>query len=111
LAGTAGRDDSNLSHPKEREPLNPFGLMQVIGGVILSTGYLPQIAQILRTHSVADINLWYSIQIVAGVCCMEVYALHLFVATGEWFFLLTNSMSLVLSSTVLALRVKYGRRG
>jgi MtN3 and saliva related transmembrane protein len=85
--------------------MTPFGLFQLLGGLILSTGYIPQIVQILRTRSVADINLWYSAQIVAGVCCMEVYAAYLYVTTSEWFFLLTNTASLGLSATVLGLKV------
>lgn len=90
--------------------MNPFGFLQLLGGLVLSTGYIPQIAQILRTKSVKDINLWYSAQIVAGIVCMEVYALYLLAAKGEWFFFATNTASLTLSSTVLGLKLKYRQR-
>jgi MtN3 and saliva related transmembrane protein len=88
--------------------MNPFGLLQLIGGVILSTGYIPQIRQILRTRSTKDISLPFFLQVVAGICCMEVYALYLLVTKGEVFFLLTNTTSLVLSTTVVVLKRKYG---
>jgi MtN3 and saliva related transmembrane protein len=90
--------------------MNLFGTLQLLGGVTLSTGYLPQIAQILRTKSVEDINLHFFLQVVVGICCMEAYALHLCVTTGQWFFLATNSVSLALSATVVALKLRYGRK-
>lgn len=34
-----------------------FAVMQLIGGVILSIGWIPQIIQILKSKSVADLNL------------------------------------------------------
>jgi MtN3 and saliva related transmembrane protein len=90
--------------------MNLFGTLQLIGGVILSTGYIPQIAQILRTKSVKDINLHFFLQVVAGICCMEVYAAYLLVTKGEVFFLVTNTTSLLLSSTVVVLKLRYGKR-
>lgn len=90
--------------------MNPFGLLQLIGGAILCTGYIPQIRQILRTRSVADISLPFFVQVVVGICCMEVYAFYLLATKGEVFFLLTNTTSLVLSSAIVVLKVRYGRR-
>ncbi len=90
--------------------MSAFGLLQLLGGVILSTGYLPQIWQILRTKSAHDINLWMYVQVVLGVCCMEAYALYLWATTGQWFFLTTNSVSLVMSLTIVLLKLRYGRR-
>jgi MtN3 and saliva related transmembrane protein len=89
--------------------MNLFGTLQLLGGVILSTGYLPQIAQILRTRSARDINLWMYVQVVLGVCCMEAYALYLCVTTGQWFFLVTNTVSLAMSGTVVVLKLRYGK--
>jgi MtN3 and saliva related transmembrane protein len=90
--------------------MNPFGLLQLIGGVILSTGYIPQIRQILRTRSVQDISLPFFVQVVAGILCMEVYAIYLLITKGEVFFLLTNTTSLVLSSVIVVLKVRYGKK-
>ncbi len=36
---------------------NIFGIFQLIGGVILSIGYIPQIVQIFRTKSSEGLNL------------------------------------------------------
>lgn len=89
--------------------MNPFGLLQLIGGIILSTGYIPQIAQILRTKKATDINLWMYVQVVLGVCCMEAYALYLLLTTGQWFFLATNTTSLAMSVTIVVLKLRYGK--
>ena len=36
---------------------NIFGLFQLIGGIIMSVGYIPQIAQILKTNHPRDLIL------------------------------------------------------
>ena len=36
---------------------NFYGVFQLIGGIIMSVGYIPQIAQILRTKSSEGLNL------------------------------------------------------
>lgn len=58
-----------------------FSLMQLIGGVILSLGWLPQIIQILKTKSVADLNLKSYLLMLLGIGLMEAYAVNL-VLTG-----------------------------
>lgn len=58
-----------------------FSLMQLIGGVILSLGWLPQIIQILKTKSVADLNLKSYLLMLLGIGLMEAYAVSL-VLTG-----------------------------
>lgn len=87
-----------------------YGCLQLLGGVILATGYLPQIAQLLRTRRADDINLMFSVQVVLGVSCMQLYALHLYNTTGEVFFLVTNTCSLVLSGIVAMLKIHYSKR-
>lgn len=86
--------------------LNP-GLFQLLGGIVLSTGYVHQIVQLLRTKKAEDLNLLFMVQVLAGILCMQVYAIHLWRSAGEIFFLITNSISLGLSSTVISLKIRY----
>ena len=58
---------------------NFFGVFQLIGGIIMSVGYIPQIAQILRTKSSEGLNLKSFGMIFAGILLYEIYAIALVV--------------------------------
>lgn len=78
--------------------LSFVNLLQLIGGVILSVGYIPQIAKIIKTKSVGDFSLMYLGSIFGGIVLMEVYGLYMFFhehAAGA--FALTNTLSFILS--------------
>lgn len=86
-----------------------FNVLQLLGGIILSVGYIPQIIQIIKTKSVKDLNFKMLISIFIGICLMEAYAINLVVTSGSGImFLVTNSMSLILSFTMVALKLRYG---
>jgi MtN3 and saliva related transmembrane protein len=70
-----------------------FAIMQVIGGVILSLGWIPQVVQILKTKSVADLNLKTYLLILLGISFMEVYAVHLAWLGVGFAFIFTNTLS------------------
>nr|WP_254777219.1 PQ-loop domain-containing transporter [Paenibacillus sp. yr247] len=81
--------------------------MQLIGGVILSVGWIPQIIQILNTKSVSDLNLKSYLLILLGISLMETYAISLAVTGVGLAFLITNTMScVVLLVIILILRYK-----
>ncbi|MNC24728.1 hypothetical protein D3C75_727930 [compost metagenome] len=84
-----------------------FAFFQLIGGVILSFGWIPQIIQILRTKSAKDLNKNTFWLLFAGIGLMEVYAIHLAMEGVGYAFLITNSMSLVLIVIILTLIIKY----
>ena len=54
---------------------NFYGSFQLIGGIIMSVGYIPQIAQILRTKSSDGLNLKSFGMIFAGILLYEIYFL------------------------------------
>lgn len=85
-----------------------FDLLQLIGGLILAVGYIPQIQQIIRTKSVGDLNLKTFLLLFVGITLMEIYAVHLVVVkhAGQM-FLVTNTLALALTGIVTALIVKY----
>lgn len=54
-----------------------FTAMQLVGGLILSVGWIPQIVQIIRTRSVADLSLKAYLLMLLGILLMEAYAVNL----------------------------------
>jgi MtN3 and saliva related transmembrane protein len=75
-----------------------FNSLQLIGGLILSIGYLPQIFKIFETHSVRDFSRIYLGGIFTGIVFMEAYAIYMFFVlnTAQMFFI-TNTVSTILS--------------
>ncbi|MEC3420814.1 PQ-loop repeat-containing protein, partial [Bacillus cereus] len=69
-----------------------FNLLQFIGGVILSVGYIPQIIKIIKTRSVRDFSLIYLTGIFTGILFMEAYAIYMyFVMHTAGAFMITNT--------------------
>lgn len=87
-----------------------FSIMQLIGGIILAFGWIPQITQIVKTKSVKDLSLKSYLLILLGITLMEVYALSL-VATGIGLpFLITNTLSLGVVLVIIILILRYRSR-
>lgn len=74
-----------------------FGVMQLLGGVLVAVGYVPQIIKILRTKSAEDFNRWTFLTLLCGIILMEVYAIALVVSGSGGMFLVTNTLSLMIS--------------
>lgn len=92
---------------------NLFGVFQLVGGIIMSVGYIPQIAQILRTKSSEGLNFKSFGMIFAGILLYEIYAISLVVLDGSGhMYLITNSISMMLSGTMcLLIKVFEKRKG
>ena len=80
-----------------------YDIIQIVGGIIISVGYLPQIIQILKTRSVQDLNLNTYAMIFLGICLMEIYAINLVLSGSGHAFLITNTLALLLSGAVTLL--------
>ena len=91
---------------------NIFGLFQLIGGIIMSIGYIPQIAQILRTKSSEGLNIKSFGMIFIGILLYEIYAISLVVldSTG-YMYLITNSVSTFFSGLMCVLIKIYEDKG
>lgn len=85
--------------------MNGYEILQLVGGLILSVGTIPQIEQIVRTKSAKDLNLATLISLIVGMSMMEVYAIHEEVTM----FAITNGISLTLAITQLLLKIYYDR--
>ncbi|WP_232337276.1 MULTISPECIES: PQ-loop domain-containing transporter [unclassified Thermoactinomyces] len=81
--------------------------MQLLGGIILSLGWIPQIVQIWRTKSVKDLNIKSYLMVLLGINLMEVYALSLAVRGVGYAFLITNTLSLVIILVLVILILRY----
>lgn len=86
-----------------------FDVLQLIGGSILSFGCIPQIIQIVKTKSAADLNLKTFVMMLTGIFLMEIYAVNLVLHGSGWAFLITNTISLISSSIMVFLIFKYGK--
>ena len=84
-----------------------FDVLQLIGGIILSFGQIPQIIQIIKTKSARDINLKTYIMMFTGIFLMETYAINLVVHGSGGAFLITNTLSLFASGIMIILILKY----
>ena len=90
---------------------NFFGVFQLIGGIIMSVGYIPQIAQIIRTKSSEGLNLKTFGMIFTGIVLYEIYAISLVVLDSSGhMYLITNSVSTLLSGIMCLLIVCYRKK-
>ena len=54
-----------------------FDFLQLLGGIILSVGYIPQIIKLIKTKSAADFNIKTFVMVWVGIFFMEIYAVDL----------------------------------
>lgn len=87
-----------------------YDWFQLIGGIILALGYLPQAKQIMETGSVKDLNLKAYLSIFIGIFFMEIYAVNLFMKNTAIMFCMTNSISLIMVGYIIALILAFGRK-
>ena len=87
-----------------------FDFLQLFGGILLTIGYIPQIRKILRTRHVESFDLSAFSIIAIGIGFMQAYA------TYQWFvlgvagaFMITNTISFVISLVMVGLIVLYRR--
>jgi MtN3 and saliva related transmembrane protein len=80
-----------------------YDWFQLIGGVILALGYLPQIRQLLTSRSCRDLNLKTYVALAAGIGMMEIYAYNLWVHDTAAMFFATNTISLAMVLYIIIL--------
>lgn len=92
--------------------LTIFSTIQLIAGFWLAAAYVPQIVKILRTKNVGSFKLFTYVNLAIGIGLgMEPYAIYLFVvqhAGGA--FLITNTLSTILVTTMATLIYIYQKR-
>lgn len=84
-----------------------YDLLQLIGGFILSSGYIFQVKQTYTTKSVTDLNFTTYLSVFIGIVFMQIYAINLVSNGSGTAFLITNTLSLILSGIMVVLILLY----
>lgn len=87
--------------------MNIYDLLQLLGGIILSLGYIPQIIKLVKTKSSHDFNINSFLMVFIGIVFMEIYAVNLVCNGSGCMYLITNTMSLTVQGIMLWLINKY----
>ena len=75
-----------------------------IGATLTTLSFLPQAVMTIRTRETRGISLGMYAVFTVGVACWLAYGIVL----GSWPMILSNIVTLGLSSTILALKLRYG---
>ncbi|MEA3489547.1 MAG: SemiSWEET transporter [Candidatus Omnitrophota bacterium] len=84
-----------------------IGILGLLAGACTTVSFLPQVIKILKTRKAGDISLYMYIILTTGVFLWMVYGIFL----REIPIILANGVTLVLCVLVLAMKIKYGKRG
>jgi MtN3 and saliva related transmembrane protein len=79
---------------------NALGL---IAGTLTTVAFIPQVVKIWKTRHTLDISLGMFAIFSSGVFLWLLYGIQL----GAWPIILSNSITLVLSLTILVFKLKY----
>lgn len=83
------------------------GMIQTIGMIAASLTtlcWLPQAWKIIRTRETRAISLWTQMAFTLGVLLWLVYGLYI----GDVPVIAANAVTLILSSIILGLKLRYG---
>lgn len=85
--------------------------LPLIATILLAYSYIPQLVKTYRTKSVDDVSpaFWWSIS--AALTLMTFNAAYVFYLTGGYGYLITEIINLSLAVAMLALVIKYKRKG
>lgn len=81
-------------------------LLGTVAGVLTTFAYAPQVYRCWVTKSVGDVSLTMYAVMCAGISLWLAYGLLI----GSLPLVLANSASLLLTTTIIALRLRYGGR-
>jgi len=83
--------------------MNAITLLGLLAGACTTIGFVPQLVKILQTKSTRDISIWMYVVISTGILLWLIYGLII----GSLPVIAANSVTLVISSTILILKLKY----
>jgi MtN3 and saliva related transmembrane protein len=79
-------------------------LIGIIAGTLTTVAFVPQVWRVWKTRSTKDISLGMYLVFTAGVAFWLAYGLML----GAWPIIVANVVTLALTGTVLALKLRHG---
>jgi MtN3 and saliva related transmembrane protein len=83
--------------------MNAITLLGLLAGACTTIGFVPQLVKILQTKSTRDISVWMYVVISTGIVLWLIYGLII----GSLPVIAANSVTLVISSAILILKLKY----
>ncbi len=86
---------------------DPASVLGLLAGVLTTVAYLPQVVRTWKRKSAGDLSLSMVVCTTLGVFLWFVYGLTI----RSMPVIVANSVTFVLTSTVLVLRLRYGKRG
>lgn len=84
--------------------MNLADLLGTIAGILTTLAFIPQVWRVWKTRSTRDISLGMYLVFTTGVGFWLAYGLVL----GAWPIVVANSVTLMLTGTVLALKLRHG---
>ena len=87
-----------------------FNALQLIGGVILVSGYPSQMRRLVKTKSAKDFSMTWLGSIALGIALMESYAIYCLTQGVAHAFFLTNTIALLAIIVLLSMVIYYQRR-
>ena len=79
-------------------------LIGMIAGTLTTIAFVPQVWRVWKTRSTRDVSLGMYMVFTTGVVFWLAYGLIL----GAWPIIVTNVITLALTGTVLALKLRHG---
>ncbi|OEU52495.1 MAG: hypothetical protein BA871_12965 [Desulfuromonadales bacterium C00003096] len=75
----------------------------IIGGLLVATGFVPQIIKALQTRSTTDLSIWMLLIIFVGGLFYTTYA----VQVGNPVFIAMNGLATLNTTILLILKIRY----
>ena len=80
-----------------------MGIIGILAGVLILSGWVPQIAKGYRTKKLSDVSSYLMILIFAGAVLWLIYGM----AIDDVYIIGVNIAAMILTTTVLAMKLKY----
>jgi MtN3 and saliva related transmembrane protein len=80
-------------------------ILGLLGGALITLGYIPQLVRILKLRSAREISLPFTLSLLLGSVCWLTYGVLL----GLTPIILWNSAGIVFLCLILYGKLKYGR--
>jgi MtN3 and saliva related transmembrane protein len=84
--------------------MDSIKVIGIVAAILSATSFVPQVLKAWRSHETADISLKMYLVTVSAFVLWTAYGIGL----GDWVIIVSNSVSLVLSGTILAIKLKRG---
>jgi len=83
---------------------NVHDVVGYVAGLLATIAFVPQVVKTFKERSARDISLGMYVLFCAGVSLWLLYGLLI----GSWPVVVSNFVTLVLSGTVLAMKLRHG---